>query len=111
MLFPQIGLGWGSFGYVPQWVWDGAPVTLPANAPLGGVQLDIDPRRAQVYVDGVYTGLVSDFSGYYHHLDLVAGPHVVTIVAADYEPLVLQLTVSPGRTLTHRATLMRAYGR
>jgi len=110
------GLGWGSFGYVPLWSSDGAPLqAVPAalvppleGAPIGGVQLDIDPRRAQVYVDGAYVGVVSEFSGYYQHLDLVAGPHLVTIVAPSYEPLVIQVMVSPGHTLTYRGTLARA---
>ena len=118
----RVGFGWGSFGYVPLWWWNAGmppqayavpavPVPLPEGAPIGGVQLDIEPRRAQVYVDGAYVGVVSDFSGYFQHLDLVAGPHLITIVAPDYEPLIIEVTVSPGRTITHRGTLTRAYGR
>jgi len=118
----RVGFGWGSFGYVPLWWWNvgmppqayavpAVPVPLPEGAPIGGVQLDIEPRRAQVYVDGAYVGVVSDFSGYFQHLDLVAGPHLITIVAPDYEPLIIEVTVSPGRTITHRGTLTRAYGR
>lgn len=119
--FPlHVGLGWASFGYVPLWSWNGVtplpavPAILvppPEGALRGGVQLDIEPRRAQVYVDGTHVGVVSDFSGYYRHLDLVAGPHVIAIVAPDYEPLIIEVTVAPNRTLTHRRTLTRAYGR
>jgi hypothetical protein len=82
-----------------------------AGAPAGGVQLDIDPRRAQVFVDGSYAGLVEDFSGYFHHLEVPAGPHDISIVAPGYEPLSFHVIVSPGATLTQRATLVRAYGR
>jgi len=81
------------------------------GAPVGGVQLDIDPRRAQVYVDGAYAGVVEEFSGYFNHLELTAGPHVITIIAPDYEPLILEVIVTPGATLTQRGTLARAYGR
>ena len=81
------------------------------NAPVGGVQLDIDPRRAQVFVDGTYAGLVEEFSGYFHHLELPAGPHDIAVVAPGYEPLSFQVIVSPGATLTQRGTLTRAYGR
>jgi hypothetical protein len=88
-------------------------VWIPAleGAPTGGVQLDVDPRSAQVYVDGTEAGVISEFSGYYNHLELVAGPHLVTILAPDYEPLTLPVLVTPGRTLTYRATLTRAHGR
>ena len=78
---------------------------------LGGVQLDVQPWRAQVYADGTYVGVVEDFSGYYRHLELAAGPHVITIVAPDHDPLIFDVMVSPGRTITHRATLSRAPGR
>jgi hypothetical protein len=81
------------------------------GAPVGGVQLDIDPRRAQVFVDGTYAGLVEDFSGYYHHLEVPAGPHDIAVVSPGYDPLTFHVLVSPGATLTQRATLARAYGR
>ena len=89
------------------------PVWIPSleGAPTGGVQLDVDQRSAQVYVDGKPAGLVGEFSGYYKHLELVAGPHFVTIVAHNYEPLTIAVLVSPGQTLTFRGTLTRAYGR
>ena len=78
---------------------------------MGGVQLDIDPRRAQVFVDGTYAGLVEEFSGYFHHLELPAGPHDIAVVAPGYDPMSFQVLVSPGATMTQRATLSRAYGR
>jgi hypothetical protein len=77
----------------------------------GGVQLDVQPWRAEVYVDAAYAGVVEDFKGYYNHLELTPGPHALTIVAPDYFPLTLELIVLPGRTITHRATLNRSSGR
>jgi hypothetical protein len=78
--------------------------------PAGGLQLDVEPRRALVYVDDWYVGVVEDFSGYYHHLEIGAGSHIIEIVAPDYEPLIIHVAVSPGRTTTYRATLNRAPG-
>jgi hypothetical protein len=86
-------------------------VPPPEGGPTGGLQLDVDPRRAQVYVDGAYVGLVEAFSGYFQHLDIVAGPHFIEILAPDYEPLIIEVTVSPGRTTTYRGALTRAQGR
>jgi PEGA domain len=109
----------GPFSFWPWGAWLPVPLyTVPApyeppleGAPVGGVQLDIDPRRAQVYVDGAYAGLVEEFSGYFHHLELPAGSHDIAVVAPGYEPISLHVIVSPGATLTQRATLARAYGR
>jgi hypothetical protein len=87
----------------------GAQTRIGGNT--GGVQLDIDPRSAEVYVDGGYVGLIRDFSGYYKHLELAAGPHFIMIIARNYEPLILPVMVAPGGTLPIRGTLSRAYGR
>jgi hypothetical protein len=99
----------GNAGYQVNFV----PVWIPAleGAPTGGVQLDVDQRGADVYVDGTRVGLVSEFSGYYKHLETAAGPHLITIIASNYEPLTIAVLVSPGQTSTFRGTLTRAHGR
>jgi hypothetical protein len=74
----------------------------------GGLQLDIEPRRALVYVDGWYVGVVDQFSGYYRHLEIAAGSHTIEILATDYEPLAFDVAISPGRTTTYRGSLQRA---
>ena len=84
------------------------PPLVDANRPTGGLQLDVDPRRALVYADGWPMGIVESFSGYYNHLDLPAGLHQIEIVAPDYEPLAVEVIVTPGRTTTYRGTLNRA---
>ena len=112
----------GRFGFWPWGAWlpvplysgyaePGAYASPLEGAPVGGLQLDIDPRRAQVFVDGTYAGVVEEFSGYYHHLELSAGPHDISVVASGYEPLSFHVIISPGATMTQRASLSRAYGR
>jgi hypothetical protein len=77
------------------------------DGPTGGVQLDVQPWRAGVFVDGVYAGRVDDFNGYYQHLEIVAGPHQIVIVERGYQPLVIDADVVPGETITYRGTLGR----
>jgi hypothetical protein len=84
-----------------------APLPPSEGRPTGGLQLDVEPRRALVYVDGWFVGVVDEFSGYYHHLDLAAGQHRIELVASDYDPLVVGVMVSPGRTTTYRGSLNR----
>ena len=88
------------------------PLVPPAGPSLsGGIQLDVEPRRALVYVDGVLAGTVDQFKGYYQHLETSAGFHVIDFLAPDYEPLTVGVTVVPNKTTTYRAFLNRAGGR
>ena len=100
---------------IPVW-WHWGVVTLPEtmslvtprapeNAPTGGVQLDVLPWSAEVYVDGELAGRVEEFRGYYQHLEIAAGPHVLSIVKPGFDPLTVDVVVVPGRTVTYRATL------
>ena len=92
---------WGA----PAFYVDAPMQLLTGDVPTGGVQLDVTPWRAQVYVDGVLMGRVDAFSGYYHPLEIAAGPHQIAIVETGYQPMVFDVTVTPGRTTTYRATL------
>jgi hypothetical protein len=75
--------------------------------PVGGLQLDVEPRNALVYVDAWYMGVVDTFSGYFNHLDLAAGPHVIELLASGYDPISVEILVTPGRTTTYRMSLNR----
>jgi hypothetical protein len=88
-----------------------AELPSPGSRPKGGLQLDVEPRRALVYLDGVLAGTVDQFKGYFDHLETTAGFHVVEFLAADYDPLIVTVTVAPDRTTTYRASLNRAAGR
>jgi hypothetical protein len=73
---------------------------------MGGLQLALEPRRAQVFVDGLFAGLVDDFAGYYRHLRLPAGNHRIEVIASGYLPLIFDVTVIPDRTITYRQSLV-----
>jgi hypothetical protein len=87
------------------------PPPLPGPQLMGGLQLDVEPRRALVYFDGVLIGTVDQFKGYFQHLEAAAGHHIVEFISPDYEPLVTEVTVVPNKTTTYRASLSRAGGR
>ncbi len=78
---------------------------LGADAPTGGVQLDIQPWSAEVFVDGNSVGRVEQFKGYYQNLTLPAGPHIIAVVAPGRDPLIIGVTVVPGRVVTQRGSL------
>ncbi len=102
LTLPVFPIVWG-WGTLPFYV-DSVSTPL-VDGPTGGVQLDVQPWRASVFVDGVYAGRVEDFKGYYNHLEVVAGPHQITVVEPGFLPLVFDIMVVPGRTTTFRSTL------
>lgn len=75
------------------------------DALSGSMRLDVSPKDAQVYVDGYYAGIVDDFNGMFRHLTLTAGPHVIEIRRAGFEPLLVNVYVQPRRTITYRAAM------
>jgi hypothetical protein len=117
--FPVRAPWFGLIAFDRSWLWTPstvdemlvAPRPYPPQEQVGGLQLDVEPRRAVVYVDGWYAGVVDAFSGYYRHLEIGAGWHTLEIVAPDYEPLVVDVMISPNRTTTYRSSLNRAPSR
>jgi len=103
----------GLFAFDPYWWLDPEVGVIPTEESVltGGLQLDVEPRRALVYVDGVLAGTVDQFKGYFQHLETTAGYHVISFLTPDYEPLTIGITVVPNKTTTYRGFLNRSNGR
>src|SRR5579862_3346506 len=65
-----------SYAYPPTGYITGQP---GAPAGWGDVRIEDAPKDAQVFADGGYVGIVSDFDGPVHHLTLSAGVHQLEI--------------------------------
>jgi hypothetical protein len=52
-------------------------------------------------------GQVNDFDGAFQHLDLESGAHRIEFRAEGYQPLVLEMKIEPGRTVTYENQLRR----
>jgi hypothetical protein len=74
-------------------------VTEPPAAPRNGerdasgrLELDVEPRTAQVYVDGFYVGTVDDV--WPTGVTLAAGRHRVDVRAPGYEMLTIPVDIA-----------------
>ena len=74
---------------------------------IGSLRLKIEPRHAEVYVDGLYRGIVDDFDGLLQRLKLEAGAHRLEVRAAGMQTLVFDVLVTPGETTTYRGNLKK----
>jgi hypothetical protein len=67
----------------------------------------VDPSHAEVFVDGLYRGVVDDFDGVFQRLKIEAGAHRLEVRAPGFAPLVFDVLVTPGETTTYRGDLKR----
>jgi hypothetical protein len=99
-----------SYGYAPYGLSSGyAPYGYGyggySGRPYGGVRIDLPQRDAEVYADGYFVGTVDEFDGVLQQANLEAGPHRIEVRAPGFEPIVFDVNVEPGRTITYRASM------
>lgn len=65
----------------------------------GGLDLNVKPKKAEVWVDGEFVGTVGEFDGYPAYLWLPAGEHTVTIYRGGYESWERDVAIRPGAVI------------
>jgi hypothetical protein len=73
----------------------------------GSLRLKIDPKKAQVYVDGYYVGVVDSFDGAFQKLGLDSGDHKIELKADGFEALQFDVLITPGETVTYKGEMKR----
>jgi hypothetical protein len=80
---------WWGVGFAPYWGWGpyypgfyppgGVDMNAAMIAGYGGIDLNVKPNRADVWVDGRYVGEARDLDGSPTYLWLAEGPHRVAV--------------------------------
>jgi PEGA domain len=73
----------------------------------GSLRLKIKPRDAEVYVDGLFVGIVDEFDGTFQRLHIDSGVHRIEVRAAGYETLIFDVRIVPDRKTTYQGELHR----
>lgn len=97
---PGWGPGWGGAYYG-----GGYPVG-GRSFDFGRLRLQVQPRDAEVFVDGYYAGLVDDFDGRFQGLQLETGGYKVEIRKPGWESLTFDVRVTPDRTTSYKGELI-----
>lgn len=105
---PSYGGGQGMYG--PRGYYGAGNYRL-----VGDLKLKVQPKEAEVYVDGYFAGSVDDFDGVFQSLRLEAelGPgmaHRVEIRCQGYEPVSFEVRITPGHSITYRGELQKLPG-
>jgi hypothetical protein len=96
------------FGPYPWWR-HGAPVWyVPIYDTRAELRIEASPRRAAVYVDGYYAGLVDDFDGVFQRLPVTPGGHELTLYLEGFVTMRWRLYLQPGSTATLRHVMVPA---
>jgi len=75
------------------------PPPMPAMILRAGeLHFDVEPRHAQVFVDGYYTGSADQFGGLFHPLHVPPGERHITLHLDGYRTVTQTVKVSPGAT-------------
>jgi hypothetical protein len=90
------------YGYAPVTT---TSTTSPASDEKGVLHFRVKPRKAQVYIDSALVGNTTEFEGLFHRLKLDAGVHRLELRAPGYVPLVVNVRIQPGESITYRGEL------
>jgi hypothetical protein len=71
------------------------------------VRLDVDPKEAEVYVDGYYAGIVDDYDGVFQRLHLEPGEHEIALYREGYRTAHQNVYLTPRSTRKITLTLER----
>lgn len=73
----------------------------------GGMSFVLDPYYTEVYIDGEFVGVSSDFGG--QPVPIAAGFHRIELYAPGFVPVAFDIQVRPGQVIPYYGTLYPAY--
>jgi hypothetical protein len=101
----------GGYYYSPSWLYDPwfgfgyqypfGPYPYPLYrvvAPEAHVRLDVEPKTAEVFVDGYYAGIVDDFDGVFQRLHIAPGEHEIELYQQGYRTVRQRLHLTANST-------------
>jgi len=101
--------GFGFYGYYPYWSWGYPyygygyyPPVAYASTPgygMGALDLNVQPKQTEVFVNGQYVGLVKQYDGFPGYLWLESGLYQVAFYRPGYETVFREFEIFTGMVL------------
>ena len=105
--YPYGGYGYGGYGFGGYGGGGGGYQVSESYKESGKLRLKIDPKQAEVYVDGYYVGIVDSFDGAFQKLEIDSGGHRIDLKAEGFEPLQFEVLITPGETVTYKGDMKK----
>ena len=101
--YPYYGFGYGYYG---AWGYPAAYAGYSDWMPdSGALDLNIKPKRAEVWIDREYLGTVDSYDGFPRYLWLRSGEHHLVVYLDGYETFARQVTLNVGEVMPIRFEL------
>jgi hypothetical protein len=101
-------LGWPAKTAAQYPWWGPYPYPRAYNIdPGAAIKLDVQPKEAEVYVDGYYAGIVNDFNGMFQRLRLPPGEHEIVLYRDGYRTARQKLYLTPDNTFKLKLAMER----
>jgi PEGA domain len=98
---------YGGYGYGGGYSGGGGYSVSQSYRENGGLRLKINPKQAQVFVDGAYVGVIDSFNGTFQKLEIESGGHKVELKANGFEPLQFDVLIPPGETVIYKGEMKK----
>jgi len=95
---------YGPWGYYPFGFYQWYPYAYRVSAGAE-VRIQVEPKTAAVYVDGVYAGVVDDYDGVFQRLEVSPGGHEITIYQKGFHSIVKRLYVQARKSMNIKGRL------
>jgi hypothetical protein len=95
--------------YGPDYPYNSGSITVApyTNAGAGGLSFEVSPATAEVFVDGEYAGIVSDFTPNMPPLGLNPGHHRIEVRENGFEPMAFDADIVAGQVLPVQGNMQR----
>jgi hypothetical protein len=112
--YPSFPYGWGfglsvGYGYGHAYGWP-APYGYYYGPSYYGssssLRIQVEPKEAEVFVDGYWAGTVDDFDGTFQRLHLEPGEHELELYLEGHRSIRQKIYVQPGATFRVRHTMV-----
>jgi PEGA domain len=77
------------------------------GADAATLKLDINPKRAAVFVDNGYAGHAGDFGGAFHSMELSPGTHRIKVELPGYQTFETEIKLLPGQESEIKTDLLK----
>jgi len=95
--YPYYGYGYPYYGYPYGYAYDNS----------AAVRLQVEPREAEVFVDGYYAGTVDDFDGTFQRLRVEPGDHDLEVFMPGHRSYQQHVYLQPGKTFNVKLELQQ----